>query len=153
MLRGPSAEAAPFAAADYLSTFQMELTMPLFTRFRHFLQRRNMTRLNAQAIGLQLITQRSESTRGHFVFLHVLNEIAQALQHGASELRRGCFCVLDAGKSTANVAQVIQLESPCIIGDGHHFLTRIKSNLHHLRAISPPDLLRSIQRVGAHNIV
>ncbi|UBM27820.1 hypothetical protein K8374_25270 (plasmid) [Pseudomonas sp. p1(2021b)] len=105
--------------------------MPLFTRFRHFLQRRNMTRLNAQAIGLQLITQRSESTRGHFVFLHVLNEIAQALQHGASELRRGCFCVLDAGKSTANVAQVIQLESPCIIGDGHHFLTRIKSNLHH----------------------
>ena len=59
----------------------LELAMHLINYCRLFLQRRNITRLDAQAIGLQLSTLRSESTRGHFVFPG-LNIVAAIVQHG-----------------------------------------------------------------------
>jgi hypothetical protein len=42
--------------------------MPLFDPLRDFFQRRQVARLDAQAIDLQLVTLRSESVRGNFVF-------------------------------------------------------------------------------------
>lgn len=42
--------------------------MPLFESLRDFFQRRQVARFEAQAIGLQLVTQNSESLRGNFVF-------------------------------------------------------------------------------------
>ncbi|WP_410480386.1 N-acetyltransferase [Pseudomonas sp. DCA-1] len=55
--------------------------MPLIDSLRHYLQRRKIARLDAQAIGLQLSTLRSESTRGHFVFPG-LSIVAAIEQHG-----------------------------------------------------------------------
>jgi len=55
--------------------------MHLINYCRLFLQRRNITRLDAQAVGLQLSIQHSESTRGHFVFPG-LNIVAAIEQEG-----------------------------------------------------------------------
>ncbi|WP_238354189.1 GNAT family N-acetyltransferase [Pseudomonas lurida] len=42
--------------------------MPFFDPLRDFYQRRQVAQLDAQAIGLQLVTLRSESVRGNFIF-------------------------------------------------------------------------------------
>lgn len=55
--------------------------MSLITFFRHVLQRRQAARLDARALSLQLVTLRSESARGHFVFPG-LDITAAIEQHG-----------------------------------------------------------------------
>ena len=45
-----------------------EPAMLLFEPIRDFFQRRQVARFEAQAIGLQLVAQKSESLRGNFVF-------------------------------------------------------------------------------------
>lgn len=57
----------------------LELTMPLIARFREFLQRRQAARLDARAIGLQLVHLHSESARDHFVFPGL--NITAAIEH------------------------------------------------------------------------
>lgn len=55
--------------------------MDLFEPLRDIYQRRQVARLDAQASGLQLVTQRSEAARGNFVFPG-LDITAAIVHHG-----------------------------------------------------------------------
>lgn len=69
--------------------------MSLFDTIRDFFQRRQITRLDTQAIGLQLVTQHRDCVRGNFVFpgpdisasVEVAGQRVGSINYGVSPLQ------------------------------------------------------------------